>query len=332
MRAPPFPLTPALWFALALAGCASDATPSAPPEVVDALSDTRAMDWSKGNWWSYRATVQNATFDVALIVHEARGDGFRLGSNLSLGFFGLPWTGNVTSELNPRIGPEVWPLFRFPLEDGRSWSYRLLGHDAVTTARAGVFHVPGVGARPGFALEAEAYGQTFARYTYVPETGWFTRLQLIEPTNGQTVLFAELTSFGADWREAYYVEELVEERRVEYPTPPGALPIRVPDGYLQLRAGLTVETPHGILRATLTDEDGRTLATAQVLAKGSDGERVTARPRGPATWTLEHHGVGVGIVHLEVTGIAGTGPLAQSTRPAWPHDGQTIWMGVPLGS
>lgn len=320
---------------LLMAGCASSAREPAKPmaDAVEALADTPPMDWSAGNWWSYRASVQNVTFDIALIVHETRADGFRLGSNLSAGFFGLPWSGNVTGDLNPRIGPEEWPLFRFPLEDGKSWSYRLLGHDATTSARAGLFHVPGVGPRPGFAMEAKAYGQTFARYNYVPEVGWFTRLQLVEPTNGQTVLTAELTSFGPDWQEAYYVEELVDEVRVEYPTTPGKIPIVVPSGYLQLRVGLTVETPGGVVRATLTDADGRALASAQVLAKGADGERASARPKSAVTWTLDHQGVGSGVVHLEITGIAATGPLSdQSSRAAWPQEGQTSWMGLVLGA
>lgn len=315
-----------------LAGCAGTATTMPPAEVLQALVDTRAMDWSEGNWWSYEATVQNVTFDVALIVHDIEEDGFQIGTNLSVGFFGLPWTGNVTGELNPRIGPDEWPLFHFPLEDGKEWRYRLLGYDATTVARAGMFTVPGLGARPGFAMESKAYGQTFARYTYVPEVGWFTRLQLIEPTNGQSVLTAELRSFGPDWQAAYYVEEPVRVVTIDYPTLPGEERVAVPSGFLQLRVGLTAQTPSGIVSAKLLDEKGRTLADAGVLAKGSDFGRATARAQSGSVWTLAHRGAGPGLVHLEITGLAATGPLAQSTRPEWPQFGQTTWMGLPLGS
>ncbi|HUR68942.1 MAG TPA: hypothetical protein VM370_06815 [Candidatus Thermoplasmatota archaeon] len=334
----------------AFAGCTSRAGEGAPaaPDVVEALADTRAMDWSKGNWWAYHASIENKSFDVALIVHDARADSFRVGTNLSTGFFGLPWSGNVTGDLNPRIGGDEWKLYDFPLEDGKTWSYKMLGHDATTLARATTYHVPGIGLRPGFRLESSSYGHVFARYNYVPEVGWFTRLQLIEPTDGHTVLDAQLTAFGTDWQAAYYVEETIQDVHVDFPAAPGSAYVTIPDGYLQVRATLIAESQAGLVDAQLKDVHGRLLANARVLAKGADAERASARMRGATTWTLETAGVGTGSVHLEITGLSATGPLAgasppptyddvdlsrffvQSTRPAYPQEGHVTSTAPPL--
>lgn len=337
-------LAHALLVVALLAGCA--APPPAPAEVAEAVADTRPMDWSPGNWWSYHATIGNETFDVALIVHERTADGFRLGTNLSVGFFGLPFHGNVSDELNPRIGGEVWPLFHFPLDDGKSWAYTLFGYDARTVASAALVEVPGLEGAPGFLLESTSFGQTFARYSYAPEVGWFTRLELIEPTNGTTVLLAELSAYGHDWDAAYYVEETLREIRLRYPALPGREEIRVPAGYLQARVSLLAQSASGVLMGRLLDEDGRPLARVDVLVAGADTDRASAKGDGATTWTLDHKGAGTGTIYLEVTGVSATGPLAapratslnmdlaallQSTRPAFPQDGQTISTALPVG-
>lgn len=50
-------LVAALVLAAVLAGC-TQRTRAPPNEVVRALADTRAMDWSRGNYWAYRATFE----------------------------------------------------------------------------------------------------------------------------------------------------------------------------------------------------------------------------------------------------------------------------------
>lgn len=351
----------ALAFAVLLAGCASRSEEEPTSSARAAASAPRVMDWSPGNWWSYHATVGNRSVDVALIVHERTPDGFRLGTNLSVGFFGLPFNGNVTADLNPRIGPEVWPLFAFPLADGKEWAYELFGYQAKTTAREATIDVATLGARPGYVLESTSFGQVFARYEYAADAGWFTRLQLIEPTDGSTVLLAELTSFGTDWNAAYYVEEVIRDVRIEYPALPSAFDIPLAAGYLQARATLTTRATSGALFATLLDEDGRVLARAESLVRGTDIDRASARTAGGATWRIEHRGAGVGAIFLEITGVSATGPLAlnapagasgssakpaaaptsdgatfdlpallQSTLPARPQLGHTTSVAPPL--
>lgn len=332
---------------LLLAGCAVDEGP--PDEVVQALADTRPIDWSPGNYWAYQATFEeNVTFDVALVVHDAGPDGFRLGSNLSAGFFGLPFTGNVSPDLNPRIGPEEWPLYQFPLADGKAWEYTLFGYEAKTVARAALVDVPGLGIVPGFRMESSAYAQTFARYDYVPQVGWFTRLELIEPTNGQRVLDVKLRAYGPDYGSAYYVEKTIREVRLDYPTSvPGAIAIDVPDGFVTVRAFLTVETSAGAASGEIKDATtGKSLAKAQAIGKGAQAGRISLRPRAALEWTLDHAGAGTGVVHLEITGLTATGPLAQpsqpqmqpidlvsllqSTRPALPQVGQVTSTALPV--
>lgn len=340
-------LRPILLFTLlilpaVLAGCSKPER--ADPEVVLAVADTKAGRWARGDYWSYHAVYkQNRTFDVALVVHEANGTGFRLGSNSSSGFFGLPFTGNVSRDLNPRIGPEEWPLYSFPLHDGKSWEYKLFGYDVRSVARAAVLDVPGVGRVPGFTLEASACGQVFARYDYSREAGWFTRLELIEPTDKTQVLMVTLREFGANYEGAYYVEQTLREVRVDYPGAPGSVEIRIPEGYSQVRAFLSAEATPGLLQADLKDPSGNIVASVEATAKGVSSDRAAAR--GPGVWTLDHRGAGLGVIHLEVTGVAGTGrlpasrpaeatidlpALLQSTRPAWPQTGQTTSTGLPV--
>lgn len=321
-----------------LAGCAAQAD-TTDESVQDALAAApRAMDWSPGNWWAYQANISGTVVDVALIVHEARADGYRLGSNLSIGFFGLPFHGNLTKELNPRIGPEVWPLYAPPLAQGKEWAYTLFGYDAKSTVRH---------AGESYELDASSFGQTFARYDFDPKAGWFTRLDLIEPTNGTTVLSARLTAYGPDWGQAYYVEETLLETRIAYPRVPGAEQVEVPDGYLQVNGELIGTTTLGALAGELRTESGQQLAQVSVAGRGAQTDRILLQPRGAMTWTLDHAGAGIGSIYLHLTGLSASGPLAvppatdaprldlaaflQSTRPDLPQDGHVTSTGLPDG-
>lgn len=325
---------PAAFVFVLLAGCAAQAD-TGDEAAESALARTpRAMDWSPGNWWAYQANISGIVVDVALIVHEARADGYRLGSNLSIGFFGLPFHGNLTKELNPRIGPEVWPLYAPPLAEGKEWAYTLFGYDAKSTVRD---------AAASFELEATSFGQTFARYDFTPEVGWFTRLDLIEPTNGTTVLSARLTAYGPDWGQAYYVEETLIETRLPYPALPGRETIDVPAGYLQVSGELIGTAAVGALTGELRMEDGQHLAQVSVVGRGSQTDRVLLQPRGAMTWTLDHAGAGVGSLYLHLTGLSASGPLSaptttdaprldlaellQSTRPDLPQEGHVTSTG-----
>lgn len=323
-----------LMLAGAFAGCLARGAPERDPDLVQAVAGTRAMSWEPGNFWAYRAVFdEEVTFEATLIVHRVDGLGFHLGSNASAGFFGLPFTGNVTPSLNPRIGPDEWPLYQFPLEDGKSWTYSMWGHTATTTAFAALVTLPDGTQAPGFTFESRAYGQLFARYDYTSATGWFTRLELIEPSDGHHVLDVTLTAFGPDYGQAYYVEEPIRTVHLTCPAAPGEIAIDVPDGFLRIHALLTAEATGGAVDARLETEGGRVLAHARALAKQAVADRASSAGQSGA-WKLGHLCGGAnldgpdasgdrspllsGRIYLEVTGLAPTGPLAQETPQDFP--------------
>ena len=293
---------------LALAGCTTEDTSRAPPEIIQAVADTRPMAWDKGNWWAYDATFhQDKTYAIALVVHKGDASGFRLGSNISSGFFGLPFSGNVTPELNPEIGGKVWPMFQFPLSDGKSWEYHLFGYDATTTAYAAIVDVPGVGPQPGFRLEASSYGQVFAKYDYAPSVGWFTRLELIEPTDRKQVLDVRLKDFGVTYGQGYFVETVIKRVHVEYPTAvPGDISLTIPQGFVRAHVSLSAEATAGAIDARVEDQSGRVMMEARAVAKGLVSDRATI-DGGTMRWTLKHAGSGVSSLHLEITGVRAAG-------------------------
>lgn len=274
---------------LLLAGCATPDAPSAMPPVAIV-----GQVWGPGSWWSYHVELDGSSFDVTLVVDEATPEGYRLGTNLSVGFFGLPWGGNLTPDRNPVLGGEEWPLYRHPLSDGATWRYRVMGHDAITRA---------VATPDGHALEASSWGRVFARYDHDANVGWFTRFELIEPSNGRTLLRATLLDHGHAFDGDYFVERDLTERHVRNPLLPGALVVPVPAGAVQVRAHLTVAADAGALRAELRDEQGRVLARAFTATPGADTASAILDVPAGALWTLHHAGAAVGDVRLKVSGV-----------------------------
>lgn len=294
----------ALATTVALAVCVS------PDAVLDHAEDgphlapVECDDWAEGSWWSYRTTFHtNTTVHLALVVDEASEDGYRLGTNTTSGFFGLPFTGNMTSDLNPEVAGETWRMFDFPLEEGKAWEQELFGHTVKTKVTTGTVDLPAGDEVPAYTMEARTYGQVLARYTYVPAVGWMDRLTLWDPGTGEEILHAELTGHGASYDDAYYVTEPLEVVEVTYPGPlPGAVDVRVPPGYEKVTAFLKVEGTAGALQARFLDPHGREVLGARVVGTGLATDRAELPPRW-GTWTLEHEGTGVGDVRLEVHGV-----------------------------
>lgn len=335
----------ALLVVAALVAPSNEAPPAASPEVVEAVANTEPMTWSAGNYWSYQTTFPSGKVrDIALVVSEARADGFKLGSNVSAGFFGFPFNGNLTPDLNPEIAGEVWPMFSFPLSDGASWSYEIFGYTATTVARATVLDVPGIGEHAGFRLEASSYGRVFASYDYSPVANFLTRIEIIEPTTGERLLHAQLIEFGTAFGAGYFVQDVIADIRLDYPADlPGVASVGIRDGYAKLHATLLAKASVGTTVARLEDARGRLLLDARQVGEGGALDSATL-PGGADTWTLRHVGVGEGGVRLQITGVRATGmagaaaqaeridlaALLQSTLPARPHTGQTTSTGWPV--
>lgn len=282
-------------------GAAQEATPPAPAAAAPAKAP--AMDWSPGTWWAYTGHVQGVPFDVTIVVGEETPTGYLLGTNLTSGFFGLPWSGNASRDRNPVLAGEEWPLFRFPLADGATWGYEMRGYDATATARAASIPGPDGAQHAGYAIEARSWGQTFARYDYAEDLGWFSRLQLIEPTDGSTVLEATLVAYGGEYDDVLYVERVLRDLTVAYPGLPGEVDVRIPAGALEVHAVLTARAQTGVVSATLVDGAGRALAQATALGRAEATERVASSGGSALSWRLQHAGAGLGEVHIEVTGV-----------------------------
>ena len=280
-------------------------------ELLAAVEDTRAAPWDEGSFWAYRVTIEeNFSFDVALIVHESGPDGYHLGSNISAGFFGLPFHGDVTPTHNPIIDGQEWPLYQFPLEGGAEWSFPFYGYDVTTRAEAAYVTLPDGTQDAGFTFTSRAYGATFASYDYSPTTGWLTHLKLIEPTDGHTVLDARLIASGPNYDEAYYVENIISQHVWAYPDAPGEFSVDIPGDHLEVRATLTTTSRLGAASAALSDAQGKRLADATVWMRGTATDSATARLPDATTWHVSHQGAAVGTGRLTIVGVSANGVLA----------------------
>ncbi len=289
----------------ALAGCIGE--PGGGDWVAHAPSlatTSSTRGWQVGNWWAYEARFDNnVTIDVALVVAVAFEDGFVLGSNLSAGFFGLPFLGNVTRpDLNPVIAGDEWPLYRFPLEHAKSWSYRLLGYDLVAHVVAETVEAPRVGSHEGFVIEAASFGQVVARYTYSPATEWFTRLVIFEPTDGHEVVRVELKDYGESYAADYFVTVPIGSFEATYPGVPDTGEFGVGGAYLRVTASYVLAGRLGDFRVTLKDPHDRVVLHGNVRPHGVIMDRREVDPA-PGRWTVEHLGIGEGSLHVEVAGV-----------------------------
>lgn len=266
--------------------------------------------WSTGNWWTYEVQIEDREpKKVAVVVHQADREGFHVGTNQSGSILGLPVSGELTPQLNPILMGETWQMYRFPLEPGDGWDQSLMGYTVNTTVEAqNLGSLNGTGTVPGYELTAEAYGQTFATYTYHPEATWFDALTLEDPRTGDTVLDVELIDHGDEWDSAYYVNEPLHQAEIAYPDDlPGTERFEVPDGYQHARMNLVGFVNAGTLQASVQDSAGEEQASIRILANGHAIDSATVEdPRGQ--WTLRHLGTGEARVMLDVLGVKAITP------------------------
>ncbi len=324
----------ALALTLILPGCLAPHIVLEWVAPVKTLAPVSPEGWHEGNWFAYHAhfPTRNRSIDVSLIIYEERENEFILGSNSTYGFFGLPFAGNVTRpDLNPVISGEEWPLFRFPLEAGKTWDYQLFGYPV--TARAVETEIgagAGMPAHTGFEIEATSYGQLVARYTYSPIAQWFTTMTVFDASNGDAVITVSLTDFGTDFAGEYYVSVPLKTVSVVYPSLKSGETFRLPGEYESLTAILKIGGTAGRFEARLVDPDGRTRAEGDVLVQGVHMSRHEF-PARAGEYTLDHRGVGDGFVRLELYGIAvaDKGSLTPAKPPAEPDEFRWAPFGPP---
>lgn len=320
--------------ALVLAGCLVPVPGTLLPPGADAEPAPRPT-WSADDWWAFHVEVPGGgSADASFVVHEAGPDGYRLGSNRSTGFFGIPFHGELEPDLDPWIAGERWDMFRFPLEDGDSWVQEFLGHVVRTHVHAAQLETPDGEAVDGYRMEAKAYGVSIATYTYSPETGWLTKFTLRDPETGDVLAWANLTDRGRTYEGRYLVEEQVHRLERSYPGDlPGEEPVPVDGEGTQLVATLTGTASPGWTEARLEDPDGETVV--EVEARGSAVEN--ARETWPAedgTWHLDHRGAGSGSVRLQIHAVreAGDGAGEVGSPGDDPLDGSVAEAILGLGS
>lgn len=256
--------------------------------------------WNADDWWSFQVETTEQAASATYVVHEADADGYHLGSNRSNGFFGIPFHGELAPDLDPRIAGERWDMFRFPLQDGDTWTQRFLGHVVTTDVHATTLEAPDGGTMEGYRLEAEAYGSQVAAYTYAPETGWLVNVTLWNAQAGEPVVWANLTDRGTGYEGRYLVEEPVHELERSYPGDvPGWETLEVDATGSWLVASLTGVTRAGHAQARLEAPDGEVVAAVSSSGRGVDQAEATW-PVEEGTWTLEHLGAGAGEVRLGI--------------------------------
>ncbi len=271
--------------------------------------------WGEGDWWAYRVTILgNTTLEMALVVDDAHADGYRLGNNASRGFFGLPFHGNMSPDLHPRIGDQTWRMFEFPLQDGRSWDQELYGHNVHTTVEATSVSLPDGSTDDGYELEATTYGALLSRYTYSPTAGWMTSFLLRDPGTRDVLLEAELVDHGRDYSKGYYVREPLRTVEVTYPTDlPGTTEVPIEQGE-RIAATLVVRGDAGLLDARFLNPQGEEVLHARSTASGTATDEATV-PAADGTWELHHTGAGAGRVLLQLHTVERVGPADAPSDP-----------------
>ncbi|HVL47358.1 MAG TPA: hypothetical protein VM889_02245 [Candidatus Thermoplasmatota archaeon] len=302
--------------------------------------------WSPGSWWSFRVLYDEAkSFDVTLVVAETHPTHHILGSNVTNGFFGLPFNGTVKRpNLEPMLGGEPWRLFDFPLEVGKTWTYALFGHELVARV---------VGVHGGiFDLEATSFGQRIMTYTYDPDAGFFSRLAIFDPgEGGAKVVEATLLDHGDAYSAGYYVTVPVRTIDARFPDTTTGASWKVDPRYERLTALMLIEGSAGEFRARLLDPFDRVQQAAQVHVYGVAYES-RAVDVAPGLWKLEVLGLGVGRLHFEMLGVEARGAPSKSppidasvdlaailaaaqpprTTPALPHEGHTTLVSLSVVS
>ncbi len=273
--------------------------------------------WEASNWWTYKVTLgDDAPVHVAVVVHDVDHEGIHVGTNDSNGFMGLPIGSTFSHDLSPRFAGETWRMYDFPLHDGKAWDQSLFGYNLNTTVEAMELKPSnGAEATKGYALEANAYSQTVATYTYHPEAGWFTELSIYDPQNGERIFHAELKDHGSSWDQAYFVTHSLHEVDIAYPeTLPGDERFEVPDGYEEAHVHLRATVSAGAADASVHDSDGEEAASVRVVAHGFDIRTASVdNPEGD--WRLSHVGSGHGEVILEIFGVQSITPEQAQQDP-----------------
>lgn len=257
--------------------------------------------WSTGDWWSFRVEVPSGGSAAStFVVHDAGPEGYKMGSNGTHGFFGIPFHGRLEPDLDPHVAGEVWDMFRFPLRDGQTWTQQFLGHPVTTEVASAELEAPDGETVDGYELTVQAYGSRIASYTYAPDLGWLTSFTLRDPETGDPLAWANLTDRGADYGNRYLIQERVQEVERSYPgDAPGEAAVPVEAKGTELVASLAASSGPGVAEASLEDPHGNEVARVEASGQDVDEAQVTTAVQA-GEWTLDHRGLGSGHVGVQI--------------------------------
>lgn len=200
------PLVPLLLAAL-LAGCSSpeptgaEAADDAAGALADAIPDdpehtVQAPTWQPGQWWewevSFGAEVRDGTY--CSIVESATSSGAVLVTEDEAmakeeAAFSHPLLGAIGPGLAMDGWGGEWDLLEFPLTDGKAWSASIpnVAWDAfpfdapVQVAMAATWDE----ALPGYRIMGHVEQGMLVEATYLPATGWFGELRILDIDAGE---------------------------------------------------------------------------------------------------------------------------------------------------
>ncbi len=175
-----------------------DPPPQPEPDAV------RAPSLIPGLAWTYELDGAHAAADeIQVVVALAGADGYLFAGGDEESLVGevawnRTWLGWQDYHLNPKGGDEA-PLFRFPLEDGDSWSF----HDATATANKAPVQTP-IGTVDGFEITTSEE-DTQRSWTFAREIGYL--VTYTEEQDGTVLLDLQMTGVDrleeATWYQAH---------------------------------------------------------------------------------------------------------------------------------
>jgi hypothetical protein len=268
--------------------------------------DAAADPWAQGDWWTYRLDTGRGAKATTLVYYDDADFAGDVPQHYLVGvpdradalehalFSVNPMLGRIHRALySPHESGLHADMFNFPLCDGAQWSTGFYDRDFQLTARLEEIQIPGGATDPlGFRIEGRASDGSTLSHTYSTQVKWFTELHLARADGVRVDMTLDAYGSGRAGR----VEFLRAQRDVVIPL------ADVPDDGWPIDAEPGAEGPY--------DRIGAYLEVARAAGTG----RIEVHLRDPAGTSRA------------CVGLAGSGPLDQTTCPAGPLRVEVPWQ------
>ncbi|MGQ0534692.1 MAG: hypothetical protein ACT4PT_01310 [Methanobacteriota archaeon] len=316
---------PALHLAFLLlasvAGCLGTG-PDAPPDPGDVTPPpTPAEDrrptaerptFAVGDWWEYEARAEGfPTHEVKHVVYKDEADLVWLGTDdrdyalLHAVFSVSPVLGRISKEtLSPYQGGEPVEMYRFPLEDEKTWTGPFFGRDMTfTVAYREKISTP-KGELPGFTVVAIAPDRFTVTYDYVEAIRWFTVFSVFDE-KGFELFDVRLKGLGTGYHgDAYFLRGRDLYQRFEFPDRAGSITDRFAvQGDFQSIAISAEVTSEVTAKLTIKDPAGRTQLERQASLRTDQKLDVREVTASGGSWNVEFLHAGRSGYRVWVAGV-----------------------------